>query len=216
MIFCATASLPTLISPALELIETAPVASISTVVAPLNDVAPVPPITIDAVPSVNVMAFTDVNVTASASKLTAVDAALPTWIVLAAAPEPILIFCATASSPTLIAPPVELIETVPVASISTVVAPLKVVAPVPPITIDAVPSVNVIAFTDVNVTSCAFNLTLVDAALPTWIVLADAPEPILIFWATASLPTLIIPADEFIEMTPVVSTLKLLPLISTF
>ena len=86
------------------MIETAPVASKSTVVAPLNDVAPVPPITIVAVPSVRVNASTDVTVIAFAFTFTAVDAALPIWIVLAEAPEPMLMFCATASSPTLIAP----------------------------------------------------------------------------------------------------------------
>ena len=72
--------------------ETPALAVTPTVVAPLTDVAPVPFIWNVAVPSVNVIALTDVNVTASASNLTAVDAALPTWIVLAEAPEPILIF----------------------------------------------------------------------------------------------------------------------------
>ena len=72
--------------------ETPAVEVTPTVVAPFNVVAPAPFIWNVAVPSVNVMAFTDVNVTASASNLTAVDAALPIWMVRAEAPEPILMF----------------------------------------------------------------------------------------------------------------------------
>ena len=123
--------------------------------------------TILAVPSVRVNASTDVTVIAFAFTFTAVDAALPIWMVLADAPEPILMFWATASSPTLIAPALELMETAPVASTSTVVAPLNDVAPVPPMTILAVPSVRVNASTDVTVIAFAFTFTAVDAALPT-------------------------------------------------
>ena len=64
----------------------------STVVAPDKVVAPVPFNATDAEPSVNVKAFTEVNVNAKASILTAVEAALPTAIVLAAAPVPTFIF----------------------------------------------------------------------------------------------------------------------------
>ena len=51
------------------MIESAPVESISSVVAPDNVVAPVPPICIVAVPSVIVIAFTDVNVIAAVASI---------------------------------------------------------------------------------------------------------------------------------------------------
>ena len=163
-----------LIAPALELIATEPVESI---VMP-----PLPALT----------------TTAIALPSNFVVDELPTLIVLADAPEPILIFCASILLPILIAPPLELIDTAlvaciiispplelidtsPVPSTLTVVAPLIAVAPVPFIEINAVPSVIFNESTDVTVIAFAFTFTAVDAALPTWIVLAEAPEPILIF-----------------------------------
>ena len=56
-----------------------------------------------------------------------------------------------------------------------------------------------------NSTAIAFTSTFVDASLPIVIVLAEAPEPILIFWATASLPKLITPPLELRDNTPAVS-----------
>ena len=321
-----TASLPTLIDPPEELKDIFPVESKSSVVAPDNVVAPVPPICIVAVPSVIVIAFADVNVIVFVASIvtpapfksnepvvvisisaafpailipaapfnvnapddvvkleapaasiaipplpasnsiaiaftsTFVDESLPTVMVLAEAPEPILIAPVTASSPTFIEPPEELKDIFPVESKSSVVAPDNVVAPVPPICIVAVPSVNVNAFTEVivnanasivtavlsaepranvpepcgsmvilelladvvisiapaesnvkppvpasNSISIAFISIFVDESLPTVIVLAEAPEPILIAPVTASSPTLMAPVDELRESAPVES-----------
>ena len=134
--------------------------------------------------------------------LTAVDAALPTVIVLADEPVPTLIAPVSVASPILIAPPVEFIEIVLVVSTANVVAPLKEVTPEPAIIKLAVPSVRVSASTDVNVIAWAFVLTAVDAALPTVIVLADEPVPTLIAPAFASSPILMAPPVEFIEIAP--------------
>ena len=80
--------------------------------------APEPSYSKLAVPSVKLKAFTDVIVTAKASRLTAVEAALPTVIVLAVAEVPILIadvscvpvvdvpiFILDASSASIVIPP---------------------------------------------------------------------------------------------------------------
>ena len=236
-----TASSPTFIVPPEELKDIFPVESNSSVVAPDNVVAPVPPSCIVAVPSVNVNAFTEVIVNANASIVTAVlsaepranvpepcgsmvilelladvvisiapaesnvkppvpasnsisiafistfvDESLPTVIVLAEAPEPILIAPVTASSPTLMAPVDELRESAPVESKSSVVAPDNVVAPVPPICIVAVPSVIVIAFVDVNV--IVFVASIVTAAP------FKSKAPVVVISISAAFPAIFTPA----------------------
>ena len=94
-------------------------------------------------------------------------------IVLAAAPVPTFIACATASSPILIAPAEEFSDIAPLPSKSTVVAADKVVAPVPPSANEAVPSVRVNALTDVAVITNASAVTAVLSAEPK----ASVPEP---------------------------------------
>ena len=131
-----------------------------TVVAPLNEVAPVPPNIKLAVPSVNVNASTEVNVIAFAFKLVAVEAVLPILI------DPVVAL--------------ELNDILPVQSKLTVVAPLNEVAPVPSNIKLAIPSVNVNASTEVNVIAFAFKLVAVEASLPIVMVFATSCVPILI------------------------------------
>ena len=101
------------------------------------------------------------------------DESLPTVIVLAEAPVPILIVPVFASLPTFIEPPEELKDIFPVESKSTVVAPDNVVAPLPAKANVAVPSVNVNAFTEVNVNANASIVTAVLSADPR----ANVPFP---------------------------------------
>ncbi len=128
--------------------------------------------------------------------------ALPMVMVLAATPVPTFMGSALASLPMLMAPPEELMEKTPVESKSTVVAAVRVVAPVPPRANEAVPSVRVRAFTEVTVTAKASTVTAVLSAEPN----ARVPEPwgsmvmlellpeVVMFMAPAD-ATSMIPAD---------------------
>ena len=137
---------------------------------------------------------------------------------------PIVIGTAEVDVPNLIPFVVSVVSilTASVASTSSVVAPDILVAPVPAKDNCAIPSFNVKASVDVNASvpalfntipvapasnsiAKAFTSTLVDASLPTVIVLADAPEPILIAPVTASSPRLMAPAEELSERAPALS-----------
>jgi len=78
-------------APPVEFIEIVLVAFKPSVVALFIEVPPVPVIAKLAIPSVRVNALTDVKVIAFAFAFNAVDAALPTVIVLADEPVPTLI-----------------------------------------------------------------------------------------------------------------------------
>ena len=131
------------------------------------------------------------------------------------APDVVVKLEAPAAS-NVIPAPVALISTVPDVVISTSAAfPAMLTPPAPS-------SVN--ALTDVNVIACALVLTAVDAALPTVIVLADAPVPTLIAPVFVLLPMLIVlvpliptvlpstvNAPELISTIPVVLTVNVPP-----
>ena len=176
---------PILIAPPDELSERAPVESKSSVVAPDILVAPVPPKDKVAVPSVNVKAFTDVIVITVASKLANVLVEAPKtrlpvplgMIVILASLADVVISITSAAVISI--PPAEAVNV----NASFAVEALSITNP-------PVPASNSI----VN----AFTSTFVDASLPTVIVLAAAPEPILIAPVTASSPTFIAPALELI------------------
>ena len=140
--------------------------------------------------------------------------ALPNAIVLWAAPVPIFIFWATASLPILITPADELIESAPVESSSSVVAPDIVVAPVPPICIVAVPSVIVIAFTDVNVIAAVAS------------IVTPAPfkskAPVVVISISAALPWIFTPplpssvnAPEDVVILEAAPASKLIPFVAS-
>ena len=116
-------------------------------------------------------------------------------MVLADAPEPILIAPVTASSPRLMAPPEELSERAPVAFTSNVEDVSIATAPAESISTPPAPAFKSIV--------AAFNPTRVDELLPTVMVLADAPEPILIAPVSVSSPILMAPPDELSLTCPV-------------
>ena len=192
----ALSSFPTLIAPPEELTSTFPVASISTVLAPDKDVAPVPPKTKDAVPSVIVKAFTDVIVMAVASKLANVLVEAPK----ARVPVPLGVIVILASLADVV--------------ISITLAAVISIPPAEAVNVNASFAVEALSITNPPVPASnsivnAFTSTFVDASLPTVIVLAAAPEPILIAPVTASSPTFIAPALELICNAAVASIFKL-------
>ena len=141
----------------------------SIVTAPVIFASSIPSlfITIPFVPASNSIAI--------AFTSTFVDESLPTVIVLAEAPEPMLIAPVWPRSPKLIDPLEELKDIFPVEFNSNVVAPDNVVAPVPPNTNDAVPSVNVKASVDAKLISVPASISTPPADAAKWIAFAAVP-----------------------------------------
>ena len=125
-----------------------------------------------------------------------VDASFPIVIVLEEAPVPILIGWVIASLPIFIAPSDEFNSNIPSESIIKVSSELIVISPVP-VDTKFIPPVPEFIF-----------ISLVSVTLPIVIVLEEEPVPILIGWATSSLPIFIIPADEFNSNIPSESIIK--------
>ena len=206
-----------MIAPALELMETAAIASISTPPAVALISIALGPVPAELTVTVCVPPPTAANVKLLAKPVTVtLESFVPS--IVTALPlisiSPVVVISTSDAFPAIFTPDAPLIVIAPAdvvkldaapafnatpadAVTPTVVAPLNVVAPTPFITKLAFPSVRVNASTDVTEIAFAFTFTAVDAALPIWIVLAEAPEPMLMFCATASSPTLITPFDEF-------------------
>ena len=107
--------------------------------------------------------------------------AWPTLIVLAELPVPILIFCATASSPTLIAAPLELIETTPAPSISTTPPAVIFIPPLVDVNLTesaAVPAEFVIAI--FSSAAVPFAETLTNVSLLALPIIKSLPSAIFI------------------------------------
>jgi hypothetical protein len=133
---------------------------------------------------------------------------LPNVIVLAAAPVPKLIFCATASLPIEITPAEELSSNTPAASSSNVSEELSVISPVevevraiPPVPEFNAREVEVVVFPIVIV--FAIDVPISIAPVPELRVNAVAPVefPIVIVLAVASVPITIFP----VSLEPMVS-----------